>query len=214
MKRLALLFVVCACHRGSTDECAVAADRSIPLFAKRAHQAIDKDAEIADCRTQVAHDKHAAASVHCIATAANTDAATIDGCIAANSRGESQVQARLHVIVDLAQHYYDAHHAFPSGDGEPLPAFADPSVPGCCGGSDNQCAPATSSSPVWTALGFSVPTRGDYSYRYHSDGHTFAVTAVGDVDCDRDAATYELDGAIDDHGELTLTAKLPPHGTF
>jgi hypothetical protein len=32
-----------------------------------------------------------------------------------------------------------------------------------------------------------------YQYRYHSDGQTATVEAIGDVDCDGTAATWRLE---------------------
>ncbi|HEY1812493.1 MAG TPA: hypothetical protein VGG74_09120 [Kofleriaceae bacterium] len=84
---------------------------------------------------------------------------------------------------------YDEASTFPAGDAALVPAGS------CCSQPDHACAvdpAAFASDPIWSKLGFTIggPTR--YQYRYHSDGKTADVEAIGDLDCDGSAATWSL----------------------
>lgn len=68
-------------------------------------------------------------------------------------------------------------------------------VPSCCehGGT---CAPeaATWAAPGWRELEFSIdgPYRFSYEYAPDPSGQSAVIRAIGQVDCDTAASTYEL----------------------
>ena len=214
---VALLFAACNRRDAAVDDCELAAAKSNAVLAPRQAAPTDRASELAQCREQVAKHPGAANTVHCIASLPSTspEAAEIDTCLARFARGQDQANDWLHVIVDRAESYYRVHHAFPTGQAGPLPAWPDVSRPGCCGGKDFQCAVTTAwdTSSVWHELRFRVTEPTLYAYSYESDGKTFKAAATGDADCDGELATYTLTGSIGSDGKLALQASLPPHGT-
>ncbi len=73
---------------------------------------------------------------------------------------------------------------------------------GTCCAQGGQCAPdpAWWAHPTWQALGFVIMDPHYYSYQYQvaDDGQSFTVRAIGDLDCDGNYATFEMDGQIVD----------------
>ena len=108
---------------------------------------------------------------------------------------------------------YGENGTFPVGDAPLLPAGS------CCGQPGNKCAvdpAAFTNDKVWSAIGFSLddaPT--SYQFRYHSDGKTAQVQALGDLDCDGVPAIYTLHATVDPttHG-ATFEVEQPPSGVY
>lgn len=87
-----------------------------------------------------------------------------------------------------------AHVVATTGKVPPTPAGPSP-VPSCCeqGG---LCKPDATvwSAQGWRELAFSVDGEYRYTYQYIPDpsGQAAVVRAVGDLDCDGEASTYEV----------------------
>jgi hypothetical protein len=113
--------------------------------------------------------------------------------------------------------YGRAHSGFPIGDAGPTPDF-----PTCCrlhgagGDVDNMCPTMPSiwkADKTWAAVGFSLESPTLYRFTYHSDGKTFVVQAIGDLDCNDQFATFELRGEMVG-GEPKITLAKPAPGTY
>jgi hypothetical protein len=75
-----------------------------------------------------------------------------------------------------------------------------PPAGSCCQGPDGNCAanPGLLKRPPWLALKYSVDDPHYYSYQYEvaRDGKSFAVRAVGDLDCDGEKSSFEMSGRL------------------
>ncbi len=95
----------------------------------------------------------------------------------------------------------------------PVGSVLTPTAP-CCQGPQAKCPAdpdAWAKSPIWSALEFSIDHPALYQYGYHSDGKTFTAIAVGDLDCDGTAVTYELHGEVV-NGNIETQLTEPPPG--
>lgn len=93
-----------------------------------------------------------------------------------------------------------------------LPRASAPLTPAdsCCAGSGHRCFDVQSwQIPAWQQLDFSIDTPHQLQYSYESDGQTFTGRAVGDLDCDGSAVTYELRGVIGGSGITTFSKRGP-----
>jgi hypothetical protein len=100
---------------------------------------------------------------------------------------------------------YGEDDTFPVGDTPLVPASP------CCNQPDHACAidpAAFERDPIWSKLEFSLEEPTHYQYRYHSDGKTADVEAIGDLDCDGAPTTYTL-RATSEHG-ATFDVTSPP----
>ena len=132
---------------------------------------------------------------------------------------QNAAELELNVLGKHAKAYYAEHGSFPVGDAPATPALAT-----CCGQKngdgevDNKCPAdldAWTKNPVWAELGFAVDERTPYRFTYHSsDGKSFDATAIADLDCDGNFATYELNGGITADGNPALVITVPPRGTY
>ncbi|HET9993352.1 MAG TPA: hypothetical protein VFQ65_32675, partial [Kofleriaceae bacterium] len=104
--------------------------------------------------------------------------------------------------------YYIENAAFPIGD-----APLTPDKP-CCGQPQNKCAvdPAMFGG-IWQKLDFQLDAPTAYRFSYHSDGKTVEISAVGDLDCDGQEATYTLEAAAP-NGNPTTAIATPPAGVY
>jgi len=101
---------------------------------------------------------------------------------------------------------------------EAFPAQAAPLTPEieCCkqnAGGKRKCAAAAPDwdKPAWRALDFALERDAFFRYSYtpSADGKSFVATAVGDLDCDTTAITYELRGEVV-NGTPRMTITEPP----
>jgi hypothetical protein len=117
----------------------------------------------------------------------------------------------LHQLEKRLKQYYGENGSFPKGKAGPLP------TEDCCKGQYAKCAivpPATwAADPIWAALDFHVDEPGLYHYSYESDGTSFELLAVGDVDCDTQSATFRLAGKAG-AGDPVFTYSEPPPGVY
>jgi type II secretory pathway pseudopilin PulG len=103
-----------------------------------------------------------------------------------------------------AQRYAIEHGELPRGSAPLTPATP------CCAGPDHKCFDMQSWEPfAWQQLDFSIDRPHRFQYSYESDGKTFTARAVGDVDCDGSAVTYELRGVIGASGTAVFEKRGP-----
>jgi hypothetical protein len=104
----------------------------------------------------------------------------------------TEARLQLNRITKLAKVYQVSKGTFPVGN-----AALTPATP-CCDQPQHKCQvdPSQWKSGVWNDLEFEIDDAHLYRYSYESDGTTFTATAVGDLDCDRNVATYTARGKI------------------
>lgn len=96
------------------------------------------------------------------------------------------------------------HGEFPKGSVPPTPSRS------CCAFRDGRCSePAAWNHPIWNQLDFAMEAPHFFRYAYDSDGTTFMVRAIGDLDCDGNEITYTLSGSIDDQGNVVTNLLAP-----
>jgi len=117
----------------------------------------------------------------------------------------TEANLKLRQIGANAKTYFITNGAFPKGTAE-----MTPSAP-CCGQPGNKCAPADWSAGVWKALDFQITEATKFQYSYASDGESFNATAVGDLDCDGIAITYNLSGVAENGKPRTTLSEPPPN---
>lgn len=120
----------------------------------------------------------------------------------------SPVSLELNKLGKSLKVYFIENAAFPIGD-----APLTPDKP-CCGQPNNKCAvdPAMFTG-IWQKLDFALTEPTAYRYSYHSDGKTVEISAVGDLDCDGQEATYKLEVAAP-NGNPTAAIAPPPAGVY
>jgi hypothetical protein len=126
----------------------------------------------------------------------------------------SEASLQLNKIGKNAKVAFITNSEFPKGTAALLPKSSGGK--GCCGSPNNKCAVSTewASDPIWSQLDFQVDEPGNYRYSYTSDGKTFVATAVGDLDCDGEEATYTLTGEADASGNVSTRLVTPPPGVY
>ncbi len=124
----------------------------------------------------------------------------------------SEASLQLNRIGKSLKRAYAENPVLPVGDAPLTPAK------GCCGQPANKCQPdpaAFAKDKIWSALDFSIDEPGMYQYRYHSDGKSATVEAVGDLDCDGTPAIYTLHVSVDPStNNLTTSIEKPAAGTY
>ena len=120
----------------------------------------------------------------------------------------SPVSLELNKLSKSLKVYFIENAAFPIGDAPLTPAKP------CCGQPTNKCAvdPAMFTG-IWQKLEFELTEPTSYRYSYHSDGKTVEISAVGDLDCDGQEATYKLEMAAP-NGNPTAAIAPPPAGVY
>jgi type II secretory pathway pseudopilin PulG len=105
-----------------------------------------------------------------------------------------------------AKAYFIEHGAFPTGFAPLTPSDS------CCHNPGAKC-PAIASdwqTPAWRELDFEVDAPSNYQFSYVSTGTSFDATAVGDLDCDEQMATYHLHiEAMSGNPVMTITNPPP-----
>jgi len=120
----------------------------------------------------------------------------------------SEAELELNKLGRSLKRIYIETSQFPVGDAPLIPSGST-----CCGRPENACPPdpaASANDPVWTALDFALDGPTHYQYRYHSDGTTATVEAIGDLDCDGAPATYTLRVSIDPSTHNPTAELTPP----
>ncbi len=118
---------------------------------------------------------------------------------------KSEAMIQLNRIGKELKVYYVTNAELPKGDAPLTPSVA------CCASPDAKCAvdPKGWQDPMWQTLDFQIDEPGRFQYRYHSDGATAVVEAVGDLDCDTNMITYRLEVG-NENGSPTATITAPP----
>lgn len=97
-----------------------------------------------------------------------------------------------------------------------------PKSSGCCGGSGatpgempNKCTPDQTgfkNDPAFSDIEFSVGEPSEYVYSYTGGSRSATAYAIGDLDCNKEEATWRLElKALSDGATATL---LPPKGVY
>ena len=121
----------------------------------------------------------------------------------------SEADLQLHRIGNRAKEYYIENSSFPKGSAPLTPAKE------CCGQPNAKCVTTPADwQGVWQQLDFSVDEPSIYRFSYESDGKTVVAKAVGDADCDGEAATFELDGSVDGGGNPETRLVKPRAGVY
>jgi hypothetical protein len=103
---------------------------------------------------------------------------------------------------------YITDNAFPKGSVRLTPAKS------CCEGPNHKCDdPQAWKHPIWQALDFQIDEPHLYRYGYESNGKTFMVRAVTDLDCDGIEVAYVMTGTADAKGNVTTTIVEPAPNT-
>jgi type II secretory pathway pseudopilin PulG len=116
----------------------------------------------------------------------------------------TEAELMLRKLEVAAKIYAAENQAFPRAS-----APLTPTAP-CCAGPGHRCNdPKAWRTPEWQQLNFEIDEPHLYQYAYESDGKTFTARAVGDLDCDGSAVTYEIRGMIGDSGIPRFTESGP-----
>ena len=121
---------------------------------------------------------------------------------------KTEASLQLNKLAKNLKVYYRVNGALPKGDAPLTPADS------CCGGPSGKCAvrPEDWQQPIWQELDFQIDEPNLFRYRYHSDGTTAVVEAVGDLDCDTNMITYRLD-VTSSNGDATSIITEPAPNT-
>ena len=124
----------------------------------------------------------------------------------------TEAQLQLNKIGKRASEEYHTNSIFP------MAAAALTPTASCCtqnAGGKRRCAVSATdwNTPEWTALDFSLSKEFlfQYSYTPSGGGAAYQALAIGDLDCDGTAITFQLDGASVD-GTPTATLTEPARG--
>lgn len=95
-----------------------------------------------------------------------------------------------------------------------MPIGTTATTTSCCDQPGGKCSdPATWQDPIWQKLDFAIEDPHLYRYEYSSsDGKSFIVRAVGDLDCDGTEVTHALVGTATADG-ITAVYTAPEPGT-
>lgn len=106
----------------------------------------------------------------------------------------TEAQVELMKLARGARAYMMERDGFPVGQAGPVPAAS------CCEQAGHKCQPDPKlwASPPWSDLAFDVLDPHYFRYTYSSDGKTFTATAIGDLDCDGETATFTVTGKLGD----------------
>ena len=213
MRKILVVCVVLAAACGKKDDCQRLVDKMMPIMEGMAKEAgkpvtdADKAKFLAECRKddKMKNDP----TMKCILDASGDDA--VKACMK-EAMGEmrkhkvSAVELQLNKLGKNAKVYFATEAKFPAGKSATLPA--EP----CCKGPNAKCpvTDAWSKDPVWQSLDFQIDEPSLYQYTYEAKDDTHAtVTAVGDLDCDGNAATYTLTLTAE-NGNPAMTIVEPP----
>lgn len=145
-------------------------------------------------------------------------ATTAAGCKQAvddyrNKSKATEATLELNLIGKLAKVKLGDLGALPTGTGALLP----PGDKHCCAPADHKCAAAPAAfaaDPGWAALEFSIDEPTHYQYSFASDGKELHAYAIGDLDCDGEAATYTLSMSVGSDGNPHTLMIEPPKGVY
>src|SRR5262249_37765754 len=116
----------------------------------------------------------------------------------------TESQRMLMKLEHNAKRYAIENNTFPQASAPLTPAAP------CCAGPGHRCNdPKSWATPAWQQLDFAIDEPHLYQYAYESDGKTFTARAVGDLDCNGSAVSYEIHGTLDSAGNPSFTLVGP-----
>jgi type IV pilus assembly protein PilA len=120
---------------------------------------------------------------------------------------KTEASLQLNKLGKSLRIYFITNAAFPQGDAPLTPAAS------CCAGPNHKCPadPANWQQPIWQALDFQIDEPHMFQYRYHSDGQTALVEAIGDLDCDGVQITYRMDMTAPAGNPSMMITEPPPN---
>jgi len=148
----------------------------------------------------------AAGDEQAIRTCWTKDLDVADAPTAQRPQRQSEAAINLNKIAKSAKTMFIVNATYPTGKAAVLPV-------GQCG-CPAKCSVTNAwrTDPVWTELDFEIVEETHYRYTYESDGQTFVATAIGDLDCDGNVATWTMTGTtVNGNPTATLTA---PQGVY
>jgi hypothetical protein len=121
---------------------------------------------------------------------------------------KTEASLQLNKLAKNLKVVYVTNGAFPKGTVPLSPAKS------CCDGPNHKCDDATAwRHPVWQELDFQIDEPHLFRYAYESNGKTFMLRAVGDLDCDGIEIAYVMTGAADTQGVVSTTIVEPAPNT-
>ncbi len=121
---------------------------------------------------------------------------------------KTEAALQLNKLAKNLEVAYMTNNEFPKGTVPLTPATS------CCDGPNHKCFDgAVWKNPIWQALDFQIDDPHLFRYGYESNGKTFMVKAVGDLDCDGNEIAYVLTGVVDAQGNVSTTIVEPAPNT-
>ena len=108
-------------------------------------------------------------------------------------------QARLRRLAQGVRRFVAENQKLPAS----LPLTPPPGA--CCPA--GTCPPDAARWKDWRLLGFSVDEPHSFSYELVVGEAGFTARAIGDLDCDGEYATFELQGDAEDHATRSSAAQ-------
>ena len=118
---------------------------------------------------------------------------------------KSEGMLMLDKIVRAAKEEFNVNAQFPVATIPLTPATE------CCADKDHKCQPAAEAWKDWRKLDFQIDEAHLFRYSYESDGKSFTAKAVGDLDCDGTAVTYEARGTSANGNPQVEIVEPPPN---
>jgi hypothetical protein len=193
----------------SNPDDVVAKLATIPMADVLAGKAADRAKQIAGSSTPLADDLKAGYAGYGLPAGLLGALAIPMAMDSAKKTKQTEASLQLNKLAKILKLTYVDKSAFPVGDTALTPPES------CCKGPHIKCAGGAAEwkAAPWQALDFSIAEPHLYQYRYHSDGKTAEVDAVGDLDCDGIAITYRLKVDADDQGMAHARIEEPPPNT-
>jgi type II secretory pathway pseudopilin PulG len=121
---------------------------------------------------------------------------------------QTEAALQLNKLAKNLKVAYMTNQAFPKGSVPLSPAKS------CCEGPNHKCDdPAAWQHPIWQELDFMISEPHLFRYAYESNGKTFVLRAVGDLDCDGNEIAWVMTGAANAQGEVSATLVEPAPNT-
>lgn len=210
---LVVLVAVAACG-GKGDDCERFWTKTAPKMAKMDPKKMPRNAKEQFLKLCRDGDKMKKDPVFKCVLDASGDTA-VDDCMAkafgdyAKSAKRSEAQLNLNKLSKNVKVHHTVEGSFPIGKVGPTPAES------CCKAEGGKCTTTEwATNEMWQKLEFSVDEPHQYRYAYESDGKTVTALAIGDLDCDEEAATWTLQMSVGADGVATSEIKPPPSGEY
>jgi hypothetical protein len=121
---------------------------------------------------------------------------------------KSEAALQLNKLAKNLKVAYITNQAFPKGNTGPTPDKS------CCEGPNHKCFDTKAwQNPIWQQLDFQIDEPHLFRYAYESNGKTFVLRALGDLDCDGNEIAWVMTGAADPQGNVSTTIVEPAPNT-